>query len=239
MKPKFELLEFINRLVACEPRLGKNLIKAEKLIAKTLKNNGLSYSRQPFIVADTPELSKEYKIKVPLETHRTNNLLVGNLSNPKSILLTHFDAIGPGALDNASGVAVCLKLLIEQPDFTQDNLTVFSGSEETSPEKPIYWGYGYRKFEQKYGRLLKHCRAVYVVDCVGNGRLHFFQGDYYFRQAVPLKNLAAVKDKTFVLTGSVKHLLAVCHTRKDTIAGLSKKYLEASYRQLVKACCRI
>jgi len=239
MKSKFELLEFINQLVACEPRLGKNLIKAEKLIAKTLENNGLSYSHQPFIVADPPELAKEFKIKVPLEKHRTNNLLVGNLSKPKSILLTHFDAIGPGALDNASGVAVCLKVLVEHPDFTQDNLVVFSGSEETSPEKPVYWGYGYRVFEKKYGRLLKNCRAIYVVDCVGDAKLHFFQGDYYYSQAVPLKNLAVVKHKIFVLTGSVKYLLAVCHTRKDTIAGLKIKYLEASYNQLVKACYRI
>ncbi|OIP79298.1 MAG: hypothetical protein AUK17_00570 [Parcubacteria group bacterium CG2_30_44_18] len=239
MKQKFELLQFINQLVACEPRLGKNLIKTEKLITKTLKSNGLSYGRQPFTVADTPELAKEYKIKVPLEKHRTSNLLVGNLSKPKSILLTHFDAIGPGALDNASGVAVCLKILVENPDFIKNNLIVFSGSEETSPEKPIYWGYGYRVFEEKYGRLLKNCRAIYVVDCVGDAKLHFFQGDYYFHEAVPLKNLAAVKQKLFVLTGSVKYLLAVCHTRKDTIAGLSQKYLEASYNQLVKACYRI
>ena len=235
----FDLMQFINQLVACEPRLGRNLIKAEKLIVKTLKSKGLSYGRQPFIVADTPELSKEYKIKVPLETHRTSNLLVGNLSKPKSILLTHFDAIGPGALDNASGVAVCLKILVENPDFIKNNLVVFSGSEETSPEKPIYWGYGYRVFERKFGRLLKNCRAIYVVDCVGDAKLHFFQGDYYFHEAVPLKNLDAVKHKLFVLTGSVKYLLAVCHTQKDTVAGLKSKYLEASYKELVSVCCRI
>lgn len=217
----FTMMNFINQLVACEPRAGKHLVKAEKLIIKTLTSAGFKYQLQY------------------LEVVKTNNILVGNLVNPRSILLTHFDAIGPGALDNASGVAVCLKVLIENPDFIKDNLVVFSGSEETSQEKPIYWGYGYRQFEQKYGRLLKNCRGIYVVDCVGNGRLHFFQGDYYFSQAVPLNNLAAVKDKLFVLTGNVKHLLAVCHTKKDTVAGLSKKYLEDSYKQLVKVCCRI
>ena len=66
-----------------------------------------------------------------------------------------------------------------------------------------------------------------------------FQGDYYFRQAVPLKNLPPIKKKLFVLTGNVKHLLAVCHTQKDTVVGLSQKYLEVSYNQLVQACCRI
>lgn len=232
-------MEFINQLVACEPRLGKNLVKAEKLITKTLESNGFKYRLQPLMIIDPPDLAKEFKIKVPLEKHRTNNLLVGNLIRPKSILLTHFDAIGTGALDNASGVAVCLKVLIEDPNFIKENLVVFSGSEETSQEKPIYWGYGYRQFEKKYGRLLKPCRAIYVVDCVGNGRLHFFQGDYYFHEAVPLINLAAVKEKLFVLTGNVKHLLAVCHTKKDTVDGLKQKYLEASYNQLVQACCRI
>ncbi len=216
----FKMMNFINQLVACELRLGENLIKTERLIIKTLKESGLRYQRQRLIKVDA------------------SNILVGNLVKPKSILLTHFDAIGPGALDNASGVAVCLKVLIEQPDFIKDNLVVFSGSEETSQEKPIYWGYGYRQFEKKYGRLLRKCRAIYVVDCVGNGRLHFFQGDYYFHQAVPLKNLDSIKHKLFVLTGSVKKLLAVCHTQKDTITGLNQKYLEASYNQLVKKCCR-
>ncbi|MFH0943298.1 MAG: M28 family peptidase [Candidatus Beckwithbacteria bacterium] len=216
----FQIADFIDRIVVREPRSGENLIKTERLITQTLKCCGLKYQKQRLSEVDTI------------------NILAGNLVKPWSILLTHFDAIGPGALDNASGVAVCLKILIERSDFAQDNLAVFSGSEETSKERPIYWGYGYRRFEQKYGRLLKNCRAIYVVDCVGNGRLHFFQGDYYFHEAVPLQNLAAVKDKLFVLTGSVKKLLAVCHTRKDTAEKLDKKYLEASYNQLVKKCCR-
>lgn len=216
----FSMMNFINQLVAIEPRLGKNLIKTEKLITITLKSYGFKYQRQLMV-----------KVKAV-------NILVGNLAKPRSILLAHFDAIGPGALDNASGVAVCLKVLIEHPDFVEDNLVVFSGCEEISPEKPVYWGYGYRQFERKYGLLLKNCREIYVVDCVGNGWLHFFQGDYYFHQAVPLKKLDLVRDKLFVLTGSVKKLLAVCHTQKDTVKRLSKKYLEASYKQLVKVCCR-
>jgi len=216
----FPMMNFINQLVAIEPRLGKNLIKTEKLITKTLKSYGFKYLRQRLVKVNAA------------------NILVGNLVKPRSILLTHFDAIGPGALDNASGVAVCLRVLIEHPDFVKDNLVVFSGSEETSPEKPVYWGYGYRQFERKYGQLLKNCRAIYVVDCVGNGRLNFFQGDYYFHQAVPLKKLDLVRDKLFVLTGSVKKLLAVCHTQKDTAEKLDQKFLEASYDRLVRKCCR-
>ncbi|MCG2692319.1 hypothetical protein L6272_05870, partial [Microgenomates group bacterium] len=216
----FSMMDFINQLVACEPRLGENLIKTERLIIKTLKESGLRYQRQRLIKVDA------------------SNILVGNLVNSKAILLTHFDAIGPGALDNASGVAVSLAVLINNPDFVKDNLVVFSGCEETSKEKPIYWGYGYCQFERKYGQLLKNCRAVYVVDCVGNGKLHFFQGDYYFHEAVPLKKLDLVRDKLFVLTGSVKKLLAVCHTRKDTTEKLDQKFLEASYDRLVRKCCR-
>jgi len=216
----FQMLHFINQLVACEPRLGKNLAEAERLIVKTLKVNNL-----------------EFKLQA-LKIEKANNILVGNLLNPRFVILTHFDAIGPGALDNASGVAVCLKILINNQDFKKNNLVIFSGSEEKSKEKPIYWGYGYRQFEAKYQNLLKQSRAIYVVDCVGNGQLHFFQGDYYFHQAAPLKNLSMVKDKLFILTGSVKHLLAVCHTKKDTVDGLSQKYLEISYQRLVRVCCR-
>jgi len=238
-RTQLKILKYINQLVECKPRLGKNLIKAEKLITAALENRGFTYKLQRLRVLPPQSLASEFRIKVPIEKHETNNVFVGNLFNPKAILLTHFDAIGPGALDNASGVAVSLAVLVNNPDFIKNNLVVFSGCEEVSQGKPVYWGYGYRRFEQEYKGLLRKCRAIYVVDCVGNGRLNFFQGDYYFRQAMPLKDLALVKHKAFVLTGSVKKLLEVCHSNKDTVEKLKEKYLEASYKQLVKVCYQI
>ena len=218
MSNKINILSFIKQFVVCQPRLGKNLPKAEKLITDTLAKHNFEYKKQVLPAVETA------------------NILVGNLVNPKAILLTHFDSIGPGALDNASGVAVSMAVLVNNPGFIRNNLVVFSGCEEKSHEKPIFWGYGYRQFEKKYGPLLQFCKAIYVVDSIGNGKLHFFQGDYYFHQAVPLNNLKAVKHKLFVLTGSVKKLLAIYHTSDDTTEKLSKKYLEASYRKLAEVC---
>lgn len=57
----FELINFINQLVTCEPRAGKNLVKTERLILKKLKQNGLVFRRQPLVLV------------------KTNNVLVGNL----------------------------------------------------------------------------------------------------------------------------------------------------------------
>ena len=45
MKQKFDLMQFINQLVDLEPRLGKNLVKAERLIVKTLNSHGVKYRR--------------------------------------------------------------------------------------------------------------------------------------------------------------------------------------------------
>ena len=98
------------------------------------------------------------KVQVKPVQHQSQNILVGNLTNPKKIIFTHYDSINLGATDNASGVATCLKLILDKPNLLKQNLFVLSGNEELSYEFPTYWGYGYRVFEKKYLALLKIAR---------------------------------------------------------------------------------
>ena len=91
----------------------------------------------------------EAEVKVKKTKHQSHNLLVGNLISPKNILFCHYDSIGSGAVDNASGTAMLLKLVIDYSMTLKDNLYVIAGNEELSYDYPVYWGHGYRVFESK------------------------------------------------------------------------------------------
>src|SRR3990167_1795734 len=125
MSNKINILSFIKQFVVCQPRLGKNLPKAEKLITDTLAKHNFEYKKQVLPAVETA------------------NILVGNLVNPKAILLTHFDSIGPGALNILFGVPVGMAFLATTPGFIRTTRGFFFGGKEKSHEKPIFWGYGY------------------------------------------------------------------------------------------------
>ncbi|MCX6742735.1 MAG: M28 family peptidase, partial [Candidatus Parcubacteria bacterium] len=106
----------------------------------------------------------EGEIKVQAQKHRSLNILVGNLKNPKNIIFAHYDSIGPGAVDDGSGVAALMRLIIDYPKLEKVNLFVLAGNEELSYDTPYYWGRGYRAFEKKYAQLLNNAKKILVVD---------------------------------------------------------------------------
>lgn len=70
--------------------------------------------------------------------HNSLNILVGNNINPKNIFFAHYDSVGIGATDNASGVGILMNIIINFPKSLRDNLFVFSGNEELSYDYPTY-----------------------------------------------------------------------------------------------------
>lgn len=108
------------------------------------------------------------KVDVMLQEHTSENILVGNVQNPRAIVLTHYDSIGYGALDNASGVAVVLSCLQRFRERLQDTLFALCGSEELSHERNPYHGYGYRIAEQGYLAAFENADSIHIVDSVGN-----------------------------------------------------------------------
>lgn len=173
-------------------------------------------------------------IKIKKRFHQSQNILVGNIYNPKNLFFTHYDSISIGAVDNASGVCIAMKLILEQRDVLDRNLFIFSGNEELSYEFPIYWGKGYREFEKNYFDLMKQAKKIFVIDCVGNGEPQKLSTHYWVDEAFPIKNKKIAHKKTLIITGDIKKLWTYYHSDLDTIDKLKKKYLDATYKLMLK-----
>lgn len=183
-------------------------------------------------ICDAKKVTGEVIVKK--QKHTSKNILVGNLKNPKNILFCHYDSIGPGAVDNASGTAVLLELILSYPETLKNNLYVIAGNEELSYDKPLYWGFGYRVFEKRYPLLLKNAKQIFCVDCVGNGTTVFDQNIAIVRLGLPIKNLRKYISKTYAVYGDFEKLMEVYHGDNDTLDKVQDRYLQDAVKSLYK-----
>lgn len=181
-------------------------------------------------ICDAKKVTGE--VVVQKQKHRSKNILVGNVKNPNNILFCHYDSIGPGAVDNASGTAVLLELILSYPETLKNNLYVIAGNEELSYDKPLYWGFGYRVFEKRYPLLLKNAKQIFCVDCVGNGKTVFDQSIGIVRLGLPIKNLKKYISKTYAVYGDFGKLMEVYHGDNDTLDKLEDRYLKDAVKSL-------
>jgi len=175
----------------------------------------------------------EGEVRVKPVRYKARNILVGNLRNPKVICFAHYDSIGKGAVDNASGVAVLLSTLISHPFVLKENLFVFSANEELSYDKPTYWGHGFRAFEEEFLKTMKKTKKIVVVDCVGNGKAKILKDEEMIYLAFPIKNAKKLKNKISILTGDLEKLMSVYHSDLDNLKQISEKYLREAERKLL------
>ncbi len=158
--------------------------------------------------------------------HRSLNILVGNLKNPKNICFAHYDSVNKGAVDNASGVAVITKLILDNPETLQDTLYVYSGNEEVSYDKPTYWGHGFRAFEKKHYEIMNKAKKIMVIDSLGNGPTIKTEDPSLLFLGFPIKNLEKWKSKISVIAGDINLLMKVYHSDADDLDQINEKYLE-------------
>lgn len=171
------------------------------------------------------------KIEIKATPVQGRNILVGNLSNPENLIFSHFDSLGSGgALDNASGTAVCLGSVINNPSVLKNNLFVFSSDEELSYDQEVYWGKGYRQFEKKHSNILNESKKIYCVDEVGVSPPHLHQEE--IDEFIPLKNIKKFKSKTFAISSSYLSSIKVYHSDLDQPSVLKNKYLNATLKLL-------
>jgi len=166
------------------------------------------------------------KVLVNCQKYRTVNILVGNKKNPQVICFAHYDSLGKGAVDNASGIAIMMAVILTQPERLTKNLFVFSANEELSYDKPIYWGHGFRVFEKKYKKILEKTKKIIVLDSLGNGKTQIRQDENSRYLAFPIKNRKRWKKKTFILIGDIERLMSVYHSEADDLSELKLKYLK-------------
>jgi len=198
----------------------------------SLKN----YYFAPAICVDYREVSsviKAKKIKGEIVVERVKyqsaNILVGNLKNPKTISFAHYDSIKKGAIDNASGVAILMKAILEKPEILKNNLLIFSGSEELSYDKPVYWGRGFRAFEKIYLSILNGAKKIIVIDCVGNAPVVNIKDLAIAKLAFPISSLNKIGKKIEIITANLDDLMQVYHSDLDDGRKIEERYLDEAF----------
>jgi len=174
------------------------------------------------------------KVEVEKEKIKTENILVGNIVNPKNIIIAHFDSIiGDGALDNAAAIAVLIEFLRKNKNLLSNTLVIFSGNEEISYDNfHDRSGYGFRVFESKYGDLLKKANQIIVIDGVGISEPMFTQEGLDW--VLQVKILEEIKNKVFWLQNDQNKVLKYFHTKADILENIEEKYLKDVLNKLVK-----
>lgn len=173
-------------------------------------------------------------LEVEKVEHQSANILVGNRHNPKVIVFSHYDSISTGTIDNASGTALSLDLVLEHPELQGEVLFAFCGNEELSYDEPIYWGHGYREFEAGYATQLENAKRIIVVDSLGHSPLETITDVSIMKLAFPITAIEALSHKTEVLAGNFAQLMAFYHAENDTRDKLSDEYCQQSYEQVLQ-----
>jgi hypothetical protein len=177
--------------------------------------------------------SEEIKVYVNVKRKliKNENILVGNIENPKNIIFTHFDTIFNGALDNSSGTATLLYGIINNKIDIKENLIVFSGCEELSYDRPYYWGYGYRVFEYEYKEILEKSEKIIVYDMFGHSKPTLTKE--YIREAFPIMS-EYLYEKSILISESNNDWIKFYHSDADTIDKINEYYIEEGLNLLLK-----
>ncbi len=162
---------------------------------------------------------------------KNEQILFGNTKNPISIFFCHYDSIGKGAIDNASGVAVLLCMIFSNIDSLKNNLFVFDGNEELSYDYPKYWGRGYREFFSNKlsvfvkNKIKKVIKNIYVVDSIGYSCLKIYSNDVISDLAFPVPKKMIGKAVVSILSGEYNKLMKVYHSDLDDGRMIKEKYV--------------
>ncbi len=184
---------------------------------------------------DVPRLLNATSIVGTVRVTKTRvtlpQILVGNRKNPAAIVFSHYDSIGgPGAIDNASGTAVCLQLCLTQPALLANNLFVFDPNEECSYDYPTYWGHGYRAFAKRYANLMKRAKRLLIVDSVGNGKPQAIRDPAILNLAFPVPGVASLSADVVTIGGDIENMMEVYQSELDTPDLVSEKYLQSTLK---------
>jgi len=173
------------------------------------------------------------KIEVNEEEFMTENILVGNIINPTSIIFAHFDSVvGPGAVDNAAAVGMLIETIKQDKSLVQKNLFVFAGNEEVSYDGDDYDGHGYRVFELTHEDLLKSSSQLIVVDGIGVSSPNFTQDN--MNLVFVLKDSPIYQSKYFWLQNDQSLIMQNYHSLSDTIDKINPKFLDEAKELLIK-----
>lgn len=171
-------------------------------------------------------------LEVDKVKHISANLLFGNITNPKRVIFTHYDSVGRGAVDNASGTALTLDVAIQNPAWLDETLFAVCGNEEMSYDEGIYWGHGYREFAEKYKEILETVEAIYVLDSLGHSAPQIISDVSTMTLAFPVDNIDELAYKTRVIAGDLGKLMKFYHADNDKAENIIDSYYFDTYEML-------
>lgn len=171
-------------------------------------------------------LAKEVKGEVNVKNGKyvSNNIVIGNYTNPRKIVFAHYDSIvGSGAIDNAGSVDVVIKTIIENKNLLNDYLFVLAGAEEESFSAKDSC-YGFEVFDKEYKKIMSQANEIIVLDGVGVSIPTFTTDnlDWVFN----VSRLDLLKDKIHWMGNDEKIIIKYSHSELDTLDKLVPKYLE-------------
>jgi len=161
-------------------------------------------------------------LEVEWESHESRNILVGNSEDPDRIVMTHYDSVWGGFIDNGFTVSLLIQLLDELD--LEENLIVFAGAEEISQESP-YHCYGYRRFEDEYIKQIQEADEIFLADSLGRNTQKVIEKQEIVEKAIVL-NRPGYRKKVKFVASEYHEVLDIYHSPKDTKQALNS-YEEA------------
>ena len=166
------------------------------------------------------------KIVVKPYTFTSHNILVGNTTNPSVLAITHYDGLDGGAVDNASGVSVLMDILLHEKHILNNSLFVFAGNEELSYNLPLYWGNGYRVFQNKYRDIFESVKKIIAIDSVGYEKPMVNTDIHRIKNAFPFNNVEYLASKIAHICCSFYGMMPFYHSKADSVDLIKPKNLE-------------
>jgi hypothetical protein len=178
-----------------------------------------NFYEAPSVAIDPEDVQKvveaeeiEGHIEVEWRSHESRNILVGNAEDPDRIVITHYDSVWGGFIDNGFTVSLLIQIL-EELDL-EENLVVFAGAEEISQESP-YHCYGYRRFEDEYLEQIQEADEIFLADSLGRNTQKVIEDPEIVEKAIVL-NRPGYRENVKFVASAYHEVLDIYHSPEDT-----------------------
>ena len=171
------------------------------------------------------------KVEVEEEEFPTQNIMVGNIINPKKIIFAHYDSIvGAGALDNAAAVDVLYQTILSDRSLLNDYLFVFAGCEEESISNHDGY-YGFEMFDNEYRSIMDSTEEIIIIDGVGVSEPYWTHENIDWVFGIP--RLSEIESKAILMENTQSIVRQYYHSPLDTLDILDNKYIDQAREFLI------
>jgi len=171
------------------------------------------------------------RVEVEKEDFTSQNILVGNITNPKKIIFAHYDSVvGAGALDNAAAVDVLYNTILLNRSLLNDYLFVFAGIEEESISNHDGY-YGFEMFDNQYASIMNSTEEIIIIDGVGVSEPYWTYENVDWCFDIP--KFSEIEHKAILMENDQPTVRKYYHSPLDTLDILDPKYIELARESLI------